>query len=252
MNAEHQNYKEALITSWIHTKELFKELLWPTRCVLCDLPDTLLCHSCKVALPYLDQLKACPICGSPNGKGICTECNQFILNWKHLSSFPLDGCASTTILTPKTRRIITCYKDRGEQRLAKDIAMFMADSIPYSWKTNSVLVPIPTRISAKRQRGFDHLQNITNHLSELANLTCINALSVQTKKDQRLLSGQERLRNMENSFVLDPGKVEALQDFEKIIVVDDAMTTGATLFSAANTLRNATSAPIYGLTFARV
>ena len=98
--------KEALLSSWFCTKELFKELLWPTRCVLCDMPDTLLCHSCKVNLPYLDQLQSCPICGSAYGKGICTECNQFILDWKHLSSFPLDGCTSSTRLTPETRRII--------------------------------------------------------------------------------------------------------------------------------------------------
>ncbi len=243
--------KEALLSSWFCTKELFKELLWPTRCVLCDMLDTLLCHSCKVNLPYLDQLQSCPICGSAYGKGICTECNQFILDWKHLSSFPLDGCTSSTRLTPETRRIITCYKDRGEQRLAHIIASFMADSLPYSWKEGAALVPIPTRPSAKRERGFDHLEKIADHLSKVAQLPNINALSVSTRKDQRLLGGQARLRNMKNSFSLNQSSVEQLKCAQRIILVDDVMTTGATLFSAAEILRTTTSAPICGLTFAR-
>ena len=243
--------KEVLLSSWFYTKELFKELLWPTRCVLCDMPDTLLCHSCKVNLPYLDQLQSCPVCGSPFGKGICTECNQFILDWKHLSSFPLNGCASTTRLTPETRRIITCYKDRGEQRLARVIASFMADSLPYSWKEGAILVPIPTRPSAKRERGFDHLEKITACLSEATQLPSSNALSVNTRKDQRLLDGQARLRNMKNSFSLNQSTVEQLKCAQRIILVDDVMTTGATLFSAAEILRTTTSVPICGLTFAR-
>ena len=41
-------------------KEGLEELLWPTRCVLCDVPGTLLCEDCRLEIPYIDALHACP------------------------------------------------------------------------------------------------------------------------------------------------------------------------------------------------
>lgn len=83
--------KKTLIESFALLHEAALETLWPTRCVLCDIPGTLLCHSCRVNLSYLDQLKACPRCGAAYGIHCCTECNHFILEWKSLESFPLEG-----------------------------------------------------------------------------------------------------------------------------------------------------------------
>lgn len=233
-------------------QETFAETLWPTRCVICDLPGELICHSCKVNLPYLDQLKACPRCGAAYGKEICTECNRFILDWKHLPSFPLNGCASATILTEETRRIVTAYKDRGEQRLSLDIARFMADALPRSWKTDAVFIPIPTKTSAQRERGFDHIQKISKQLSLLTNIPFQNELAIRKAKDQRLLNGRSRLSNMEDSFELAPNASVRLLSAQHIILIDDVMTTGATLFAATKILRKATHAPLYGLTFSRV
>ena len=247
----HSFAKETLTSSLTLLREAALETLWPTRCVICDMPGTLLCHRCRVNLSYLDQLRACPCCGAANGIHICTECNHFILNWKHLERFELDACVSATQLTPQTKRIITGYKDRGEQRLAPLIAQFMAEVLPYSWKNNAVLVPIPTRQSAKKTRGFDHLCLITNHLQKQSSLPAVSALAVKTRKDQRLLGGQERLTNMSTTFTLHTDARKMLLPYRRIILVDDVMTTGATLFAAARILRLASSASICALTFSR-
>lgn len=228
---------ETLMSSALFLREAAQEILWPSRCVICDMPGSLLCDKCRRTLDYVDHLKACPICGAPYGKHLCTECNQFILDWKHLDHFSLDGCASCVQLTPQTRRIVTCYKDRNERRLAELIASCMADCLPYSWRKDAALIPIPTRKAAKRNRGFDHLQLIAHTLSERTSLPLIEALAANTRKDQRRLGGQDRLLNMAGSFTFNPSRINELLPYSRLIIVDDVLTTGATLFTAAEVLR---------------
>lgn len=55
------------------------ELFWPTRCVLCDVPGTLLCDGCKLEIAYIDPLRACSYCGQAHGKFACVDCNSFIV-----------------------------------------------------------------------------------------------------------------------------------------------------------------------------
>ena len=66
-------------------KEGVEELLWPTRCVLCDTPGTLLCEECRLEIPYIDALHACPHCGQAHGKLACIDCNSFMVAHRQLS-----------------------------------------------------------------------------------------------------------------------------------------------------------------------
>lgn len=135
------------------------EAVWPTRCVICDTPGALLCRACELSLPYLDQLLACPACGAPWGRSICCECNQQTLRWKGLERFPLEGCASATLLSPETKRIVTTFKDRGERELSETIARLMAQALPPSWRGDTAFVPIPARKNAVRERGSTMLRS---------------------------------------------------------------------------------------------
>lgn len=62
-----------------------EELLWPTRCVLCDVPGTLLCEDCRLEIPYIDSLHACPYCGQAYGKLVCIDCNSFMVAHRQLA-----------------------------------------------------------------------------------------------------------------------------------------------------------------------
>lgn len=234
------------------------ETLWPTRCVICDLPGNAVCKKCLLNLPYLDALLACPTCGAPWGRGICCECNQQTLRWKGLQRFPLDGCASAVVLAPETKRIVTAYKDRGEQQLASIIAQCMANVLPPSWCIRSTLVPIPARKEAVRQRGFDHACLVAHELSHLTGTPVLHALAAKPRRDQRNLDARQRLANMAGSFAIasEPGAGAArlkaqLRLHPRIILVDDVFTTGATLFTAAKVLRSFGAEKTYALTFIR-
>ena len=102
------------------------ETLWPTRCAICDEPGELLCERCRSELPFIDLWRACPICGAPWGHTQCTECNRVMLAATGRKAVAFSSLASPFELAESTRRIAVVYKDGGEQRLATEMARYMA------------------------------------------------------------------------------------------------------------------------------
>lgn len=74
-------------------KEGLEELLWPTRCVLCDVPGTLLCEDCRLEIPYIDALHACPYCGRPTGSLLASIATPL---WLHIASLRLISAQACT------------------------------------------------------------------------------------------------------------------------------------------------------------
>lgn len=320
------------ITSGLHiAKEGIEELLWPTRCVLCDVPGTLLCDECRLELPYIDPLDACPRCGHPHGRFACVNCNSFITKHRGLapderessrgdSSYLEKGHAresrqsesreprdlqyswdssgisaaeppgelhlleqivSVFEFVDPCRKLITTYKDRKEIRLAGVLAELLANYINPAWIApgDTALVVIPARKQAIRERGFDHMKEVGQKLSVLSGLPLLDILAPGERGDQRGLSASSRQKNMRNSFVpklpAQSGRTSCFPAMQEkgisantapsgdmlttgvalpanIILVDDVLTTGATLISGALTLKGMGVRRVFGLTVARL
>lgn len=110
--------------------ECAAEVLWPTRCALCDRPGSVLCPQCESILHFIDAWQACPRCGAPFGRAVCTECNPVALKRMARDSLPFVGCVSATEFNDESGRIVRTYKDQGERRLAADMARIIARMIP--------------------------------------------------------------------------------------------------------------------------
>lgn len=224
------------------------EVLWPTRCAICDAHGQLLCDQCRRQLPYIDANQACPRCGAPFGATVCTECNDEALSLFELNEFPFQQMASAVALTDHSRRLVTVFKDSGEQRLAAPLARIMADCTPPAWVAAGAAVTfVPATRRARLERGFDHMELVTAAYSDAAGLPALHLLEVGASHDQRQLGRRQRAANMAQRFALRAGAEVP----ETVIVLDDVATTGATLFAAAQTLRAAGAKTLYALTFAR-
>ncbi|MGN0302063.1 MAG: ComF family protein [Anaerotardibacter sp.] len=237
--------------------EGFAEMVWPTRCALCDKPGTYLCRDCLLQLSYIDQNFACPLCGAPFGKHLCTECTGYILNQYNRTPSALDSTTSVLLFDYRVQKIITVYKDKGERRLANIFAEMIAESIhPQLKAQNSFITTIPMRKEAKSTRGFDHMDLIAREVSGLVSLPYYPLLQELHHQDQRELGAKQRRENMKGAFTLNSELLISINALPvetiSIILIDDVFTTGATLYSAADVLRQRGFKSIHGYTLARV
>ncbi|MDO4891523.1 MAG: phosphoribosyltransferase family protein [Coriobacteriaceae bacterium] len=227
------------------------EAIWTTRCVICDAPGTVLCTRCRLNLPYVDRWLACPRCGAPHGRVQCVDCNTFSLAAVGRTGIPFERCVSAIEHRGRARALITAYKDGGERRLAALIASMMSDTMPKSWLSDGVITFVPADAAALRRRGFEHMALIAHALERETALPCRRMLEKLPVADQRGLTRHERFANMAGAVRAAPLRTGKPVP-ERVILVDDVYTTGATLFAACDALHAAGVRDIRCVTFARV
>ncbi len=229
-------------------KEAFLETLWPTRCAVCDTPGEVLCERCRQALPHIDWWRACPRCGAPFGRVQCSECNAVMLEAAGRAAPPFAAAASAVTYQEGARRIVAAYKDQGERRLARDMAELMAPFVAPAWKRSlQVVTYVPATAAARRKRGFDHAEQLSNAVADLLGLPCVGIFQRPRASDQRKLSRRQRMSNMQGRLSVLPGASPA----RSMLIVDDVFTTGSTLFAASDALLDAGVEEVFCLTFAR-
>lgn len=228
----------------------FAEVLWPTRCAICDAPGEVLCERCKGELAFVDYWKSCPRCGAPWGMYQCTECNALVLQEAGYVRVPYRGLACAVHFDDRSARVVRVYKDAGERRLAADIAYFIASAIPPGWLEGAAITFVPATRKAHRRRGFDHAEEIARHTAGLLKAPLVQLLLPPDAHDQRALSRKERFANL--GAAVRARRAVHLAPPQRVIVVDDVVTTGATISAASRALLDAGVGCVYGAAFARV
>lgn len=226
------------------------ETAWPTRCVLCDKPGSLLCEPCWLSLPFIDQSMACPACGAPFGQVQCTECNSTMLAASGLERLPFESCRSVFSLDDRVRKMVTTYKDRDERRLATTMARMMMKLLDPAW-VNAIeaVTYIPDTSSAVARRGFDHSRLLAQDTARLVGKPCLGLLRRPKATDQRTLGRKARLANMKDAFQINPAAQGRIP--QNILLIDDVITTGATLYAATSKLASSGAQEVHCVTFAR-
>lgn len=217
------------------------DLVFPPRCAGCDRPGTLLCDACRAALPLIDPRTACSRCGAPPrvDSVSCAEC--------HGRAFAFSAARCAARLEPPASRAVVALKDGGERRYADVLAELLAGCVDGWLAPDDILVPAPASPAAVRRRGFDHADDITRALAALTGNPTGRLLRATSSADQRALGRDERFANRVGAFRVRPGERVP----ERVVLVDDVFTTGATFDAAARVLREAGVVEVRVLAVAR-
>ncbi len=214
--------------------------LLPQDCLLCGSPSGqgLLCRACRQDLPTLAE-SGCPVCAeaSPGG-AVCGNC---------LKSAPrFDGTYAPFAYAFPLDKIVQALK--YQHRLA--VAGFLADAMlggPHP--DGDLIVPLPLSAKRLRERGFNQAAEVARPLARALGLPLqLDGLTRRLDTvPQATLPWKERRRNVRHAF-------ECALDLadQSIIVVDDVMTTGATLDEFAHTLKDHGAARVTNWVAARV
>ncbi len=157
------------------------------------------------------------------------------------------------------KELVHGLKYRGRRDLAHPMGRMLHDTFERYWHTPPVdaVVPIPLHVKRLRQRGFNQsalLLRAWQRASSEAAVgwtppSCSTAL-LRTRRTapQTGLSRRERRRNMRGAFTVDE---KAGLEGQRLVLLDDVLTTGATVEEAARVLMAAGAASVDVLTFTR-
>jgi len=148
------------------------------------------------------------------------------------------------------RRVLSRLKYGGAAVLARPLAEAAAPHLAAvaGLLPGGVLVPVPVHAARLRQRGYNQAALIAQHLSPILGLPVAQVLvRLRPTQQQHRLNRAERLRNLRLAFNVDQGSRAP----PEAILVDDILTTSATLEACAAALRRGGSTRVVGVTVAR-
>ena len=200
------------------------DLIFPSRCAVCDRP----------------------------GKNLCIDCKNLL--WIEPREFLLSGISLYTVTkySDETSRLLVSLKDKGQFALVAELAQMLRPVIENLPECESMqyLVPAPSSPDNFSKRGFHPMLLLAQSVaSKHPNLSVLNSLRFSRHvKDQVGLTEPERIANLSFSMELNQSVTGRV-----CYLMDDVVTTGATALEAARVLRlgGATLAGVLAISYSK-
>ncbi len=196
----------------------------------------------------------CAGCGT-SGSSLCVKCQSQLESARGISSSWYS--AAFSYKNRIVKKVITDLKFRHKKEAAQILAMLAADSlIEFLYETMIaddatpiVLVPIPPHEKRKTERGFNQAAFIANTLAQVLPNTHVELILSRirpTAPQSSIQQKAKRLANMQGAFAARPKNPQE----ELILIIDDIITTGATMEAARAALGTAGYKTVYGFAIA--
>lgn len=197
----------------------------------------------------------CPFCNcilERGEEGLCSRC-QRNLPWTSGHNDPVDFCdvsLSPLRYQDGVRNAVHRYKFNYGRMHSKFLGTLMAQCLSDRWKEPvDVIVWVPLSRKHRRKRGYDQAELLAHRVSELTGIPVLDGLEKirDTATQSRIERPSERRANVLGAY---RGKAGAELSGKRVVLVDDVVTSGATLSECASCLRMAGAAQVVALTFA--
>lgn len=231
-------------------------VFFPAGCRICDRLLTgasrvPICDECLASFAPVPE-SACEVCGRPllimarreAQPLLCPACQDRTYAFDRARSFALyEDALVRAILLLKFEQVTPLgawFAERLAQLVRRAGDALAAD----------VVVPVPLHRERERERGYNQAALLSKPLAKRLRLPHKAVLLMRTRArpDKRILSLEERWESVRGAFATRPG---SQVDNLRVLLVDDVLTTGATLDACARALREAGAKSVIGLTVAR-
>ena len=240
------------------------DVVYPPSCLLCSKElssskHSLLCCDCQPPrkTQYIFQETS-----TDSTYTTCDSCGE----WAAKFSPEAEVCIPCALWKPPTRRVrslwpykeqletaIKTLKYKGQLTLAKYLAEFLAEALidrrPFPETDWDLVVAVPSSTSATRKRGYSPVSLLAKKFAKRCELN-YSSLALRSRgprKAQARMSPEARLRNIANAFLAKPSLVEN----KNILLIDDVITTGASIWEAARVLQEAGARSVDAYTLTR-
>lgn len=212
---------------------------WPQACVLCGAESTpgTLCAPCTSDLPWLPASR-CGVCALPVASGgLCGACIALPPRF--------DRVDAPFAYRYPVASLIHAFKYGGRLALARTLGEALAQAVS---RDADAIVPMPLAPDRLKQRGFNQALEIARVVAAHTRTPLLRdaVRKVRDTPPQAMLPWKERARNVRRAFACDDDL-----SGRRIAVVDDVLTTGATLDELARVVRAAGAVSVAGWVVAR-
>ena len=218
----------------------------PSQCAVChDWGRQRVCALCVARFaPVLPRCRRCAI-EVPAGTGLCGTCLT--------GPPPFERALAGVDYAHPWDGLITQFKFHSALDLAPALAQRLLDSFHHgSDSAPALLLPIPLSAERLRERGYNQAWELARRLASALNCRADASLLLRVKDTphQLALAPDQRAGNVRSAFAVEPRRRAELAG-ATVTLVDDVMTTGATLSEAARVLLQAGAAQVHVWVVAR-
>lgn len=211
------------------------DAVWPAFCQGCGTDGSWWCNGCdakvlRVASPI------CPACRklTPHGQ-YCARCRK--------GRF-LTGIIAGAAYRPPLTSAIKSLKYRHAGAIAPQLAAYPLKNLERLHRSFGCLIPVPLHFSRQRRRGHNQAEQLAMAIRKQAGVPIERGLRRQKPtSSQTGLRRDARKRNVEDAFRWSGQPLHG----QSVLLVDDVVTTGATLNACAKELRRAGARQVWGL-----